>query len=110
MADNRDSLNIPSERNLNFYNSMIGAIGNENTVNILPRDRIEALASLPSDISDFVEREAQQATLSAWLEKVNTPGRTAPIIINISGMAGVGKSRLAVRVLHRLKNLFPDGQ
>jgi tetratricopeptide (TPR) repeat protein len=110
MTDNRDSQNIPSDRNLNFYNSIIGAIGDKNTVNILPRDRIEALASLPSDIEDFVGREAQQATLIAWLEQVNTPGRTAPVMISISGMAGVGKSRLAVRVLHQLKNLFPDGQ
>lgn len=63
MTDNRDSQNIPSDHNLNVSNSIIGAIGDGNTVNILPRDRIEALASLPSDISDFVGREAQQATL-----------------------------------------------
>jgi tetratricopeptide (TPR) repeat protein len=65
---------------------------------------------LPSDIQDFVGREAQQTTLIEWLEQVNTPERTAPVMIGISGMAGVGKSRLAVRVLHGLKDLFPDGQ
>jgi tetratricopeptide (TPR) repeat protein len=74
------------------------------------REPFVALANLPSDINDFVGREAQQAILIEWLEQVNASGRTAPVIISISGMAGVGKSRLALRVLHRLKDLFPDGQ
>jgi tetratricopeptide (TPR) repeat protein len=110
MTDRRDSQNTPSDRNLNIYNSFIGAIGDHNTVNMSPRDRIEALASLPSDIQDFVGREAQQTTLLQWLRQVNALGRTAPVVVSIFGMAGVGKSRLALRVLHRLKDLFPDGQ
>jgi hypothetical protein len=110
MTDNRDSQNTPSDRNLHVYNSVIGAIGDHNTVNMPPRDRIEALASLPSDIQDFVGREAQQTTLIEWLKQVDALGRTAPVVVGIFGMAGVGKSRLALRVLHRLKDLFFDGQ
>jgi pantothenate kinase len=91
MTDNRDSQNTPSDRNLHFYNSIIGAIGDHNTVNMLPRDRIEALASLPSDVQDFVGREAQQTTLIEWLKQVNAPERTVPVVIGIFGMAGVGK-------------------
>jgi NB-ARC domain len=88
----------------------LGQLLDEIASRLCPREPVVALANLPSDINDFVGREAQQSTLIEWLEQVNASERTAPVIISISGMAGVGKSRLAFRVLHRLKSMFPDGQ
>jgi tetratricopeptide (TPR) repeat protein len=112
MPKNYDSQNIPSDSNRHIYNSIIGAIGNNNDVTMnMPKPRVEALKEgLPADINDFVGRKAQQETLTEWLSQVRNSERTAPVMVSIYGMAGVGKSRLALHVLHSLKGLFPDGQ
>jgi tetratricopeptide (TPR) repeat protein len=112
MTNNRDYQNTPFVRHIHIYDSKGVVIGDDNTIKINEQqhDRVEALASLPSDIGDFVGRESQQTVFTQWLMQVNDLERTAPVVIGISGMAGVGKSRLAIHVLHRLKGLFPDGQ
>jgi len=67
-----------------------------------PRSPESARYSLPVDAADFTGREDEirqsETDLSA--------GR----VVSIVGMAGVGKSALAVRVAHRLKAQFPGGQ
>ncbi|WP_257041923.1 BTAD domain-containing putative transcriptional regulator [Streptomyces sp. TLI_55] len=65
---------------------------------------------LPPDAADFVGRAEQTAWLTALLEKVRDPLRTAPPIGVISGRSGTGKTALAVHVGHRTAALFPDGQ
>jgi len=66
------------------------------------RDRSAAAATrtLPRDVSSFTGRERELAELAG--------GRAAIHIID--GMAGVGKTTLAVRAAHRLAPDFPDGQ
>jgi DNA-binding SARP family transcriptional activator/tetratricopeptide (TPR) repeat protein len=63
------------------------------------------LCQLPPSIADFVGRAAE----TAQLERQLTHPGAVPIAL-ISGVAGVGKSTLAVHVAHRLRPRFPDGQ
>ncbi|MEU3455008.1 tetratricopeptide repeat protein [Micromonospora sp. NPDC006766] len=56
---------------------------------------------LPADLFDFTGREAESALVE---ELLHTTGAAA-----IDGMAGVGKTSLAVRVAHRLTPTYPDG-
>lgn len=63
-------------------------------------------AQLPPEISDFVGRENELATIAAGLTK---PSR-APRLIVVDGPVGVGKSVLAARAAHEARALFPDGQ
>ncbi len=76
----------------------------------LSRELAKTLVNLPPELDDFVGREKQQEILIEWLKQVSDRTRTAPVTIVIYGMAGVGKSQLAIRVLNQLKYLFPDGQ
>jgi DNA-binding SARP family transcriptional activator/predicted negative regulator of RcsB-dependent stress response len=62
---------------------------------------------LPPDIEDFTGREAVVAEVQQLLERDR---RTAIVISAIAGKAGVGKTALAVRVAHRLRPRFADGQ
>ena len=62
---------------------------------------------LPGDVADFTGRAAELRRLLAALPSV--PGQ-APIVLAVDGMAGVGKSTLAVHVAHHLAERYPDGQ
>jgi tetratricopeptide (TPR) repeat protein len=67
-----------------------------------------ALYQLPPNISDFTGREKQQE------EAMSLLGRAAQgigtVIWAVAGMAGVGKSALALHVAHAAKADFPDAQ
>ena len=76
----------------------------------LSRELAKTLINLLPDLADFIGREKQQEILVEWLKQVSDRTRTTPVMILIYGMAGVGKSQLAIRVLNQLKYLFPDGQ
>ncbi len=58
---------------------------------------------LPADVQVFVNRSAALD----WLDAVLTSGGPACLLV---GTAGVGKTSLAVRWAHRVKDRFPDGQ
>jgi DNA-binding SARP family transcriptional activator len=62
---------------------------------------------LPPDIDDFTGRQAAVAEVQQLLEGERA---TAIVISAIAGKAGVGKTALAVRVAHRLRPDFADGQ
>jgi DNA-binding SARP family transcriptional activator len=62
---------------------------------------------LPPDVDDFTGREAAVAEVRQLLEAERA---TAIVISAIAGKAGVGKTALAVRVAHRLRPRFADGQ
>jgi tetratricopeptide (TPR) repeat protein/transcriptional regulator with XRE-family HTH domain len=68
-----------------------------------------ATRSLPRDIGTFTGREPELEQLLGTLVSVTADGKS-PGICLIDGMAGVGKTTLAVHAAHRLTGDFPDGQ
>ena len=68
-----------------------------------------ATRTLPRDIGSFTGREAELSRLLAALSGAAAGGGLAGIYA-IDGMAGAGKTTLAVHVAHRLSGRFPDGQ
>jgi tetratricopeptide (TPR) repeat protein len=65
-------------------------------------------AQLPADVPGFTGRAGELAELAALASTVD--GAPAVLISAVSGMAGVGKTALAVRWAHRVRRQFPDGQ
>ena len=77
----------------------------------------EALASaeaatraLPRDITGFTGRASELGWLMARLAGAAGRGSRAVGICAVGGMAGVGKTTLAVHAAHRLAAGYPDGQ
>ncbi|HYV37943.1 MAG TPA: NB-ARC domain-containing protein, partial [Gemmataceae bacterium] len=61
---------------------------------------------LPAVLADFTGRDQQILDIAARLcSEANQAGLPA-----LRGMGGVGKTSLAIRVAHQVKNSFPDGQ
>ncbi len=96
---------------LHFHASVQGAVvGDYNKVTqifqgSLTRPTSGSLHQLPPDIADFTGRQEELNSITALL-------RQAPqsAISVVTGMAGVGKSALAIHVAHQLKHDFPDAQ
>ncbi|GAA3448144.1 AfsR/SARP family transcriptional regulator [Planomonospora venezuelensis] len=57
---------------------------------------------LPYDIPDFSGRTAELERLAG--------GHDGPAVVTIDGMAGIGKTTLAVHAAHRLADRYPDGR
>ncbi|MFC4586356.1 BTAD domain-containing putative transcriptional regulator [Sphaerisporangium corydalis] len=66
-------------------------------------------AGLPPDIATFTGRERQIGELDAYLAAVDGHPAAAKVSV-ISGMAGVGKTALAVHWSHHVRHRFTDGQ
>ena len=62
---------------------------------------------LPSNIIDFAGRDKALDGLVSMLTSRDT---RAPATLQISGMAGVGKTSVAIRAAYTAKTSFPDGQ
>ncbi|SEG79905.1 DNA-binding transcriptional activator of the SARP family [Nonomuraea solani] len=62
--------------------------------------------NLPRDIPDFTGREVE---LNHLYDELERPA-SAVMIKAIDGMAGVGKTALAVHMAHELADRFPDGR
>ncbi|HET7019069.1 MAG TPA: tetratricopeptide repeat protein [Streptosporangiaceae bacterium] len=65
------------------------------------------LHQLPAAIPHFAGRAAELQLLDRWLDQAD--GRTIAISA-INGMAGVGKTTLALHWAHRKADHFPDGE
>jgi DNA-binding SARP family transcriptional activator/Tfp pilus assembly protein PilF len=66
-------------------------------------------AQLPPDVAEFAGRADQLKMLDGLLPDHDGPATAGPVCA-IAGMAGVGKTALAVHWGHRARSRFPDGQ
>jgi DNA-binding SARP family transcriptional activator/transcriptional regulator with XRE-family HTH domain len=64
---------------------------------------------LPVGPRNFTGRACELATLSSLLEREARLGRDVSIVA-VTGMAGIGKTALAVYWAHQVAGQFPDGQ
>jgi len=68
-------------------------------------------AQLPADISDFAGRKADVNGLGRLLGAGAPDGPARPVVISaVTGIGGIGKTALAVRVGHQVLADYPDGQ
>ena len=68
-----------------------------------------ATRTLPRDVASFTGRERELAAVLAAVAGAAASGGVVGICA-IGGMAGIGKTALAVHAAHRLATRFPDGQ
>ncbi|MEU4688310.1 BTAD domain-containing putative transcriptional regulator [Actinoplanes sp. NPDC023714] len=74
-----------------------------------PADGRVVPAQLPADVRAFTGRTGELAALDRLLAPPG-PGEPPLTVALLSGTAGVGKSALAVRWAHHVRQQFPDGQ
>ncbi|HEX3778775.1 MAG TPA: BTAD domain-containing putative transcriptional regulator [Pseudonocardiaceae bacterium] len=67
------------------------------------------LAQLPADLPTFTGRRAELDRLHGLLEPTER-GPASVRIVAIDGMAGIGKTTLAIHLAHQVAQRYPDGQ
>jgi DNA-binding SARP family transcriptional activator/Tfp pilus assembly protein PilF len=65
---------------------------------------------LPAPVPQFVGRAAELADLTGIRDQASARRPQTMVISVIAGMAGVGKTALAVQWAHQVADRFPDGQ
>jgi DNA-binding SARP family transcriptional activator/tetratricopeptide (TPR) repeat protein len=71
--------------------------------------RVDQRSDLPGDLADLTGRQVEIDWLLAALPD-DPEQAVAPTVLAVDGMAGVGKTALAVHLAHRLAPRCPDGQ
>ncbi|WP_344888241.1 AfsR/SARP family transcriptional regulator [Actinomadura meridiana] len=74
-----------------------------------PPARAKRVQQLPRDVPDFTGRATELSRLVSALPDEGETG-TAVVIRSIDGMAGIGKTALAVHTAHQLVDRYPDAQ
>ncbi|GAB7106930.1 tetratricopeptide repeat protein [Streptomyces phaeofaciens JCM 4814] len=114
----RSELGVAPGRELrSVYEEMLRDAGREEprgagsdlvTVNAPAPTPVPIPAQLPMAVGNFSGREEQLAELTRCLAAAD--GGAAAVVSAVSGIAGVGKTALAVRWAHQVREAFPDGQ
>jgi DNA-binding SARP family transcriptional activator/Tfp pilus assembly protein PilF len=65
---------------------------------------------LPAPVREFVGRDAELAALNDLADRAATSIRATLVMSAIGGMAGIGKTTLALYWSHQVADQFPDGQ
>lgn len=89
---------IPATRYWELFGEAESPVGSLRTAS-----RHVQLGNLPSEKRPFVGRSAERAALGALVGKVQGG------VVTITGLGGIGKSRLALQVATDVRNIFPDG-
>ncbi|MFD5631383.1 BTAD domain-containing putative transcriptional regulator [Streptomyces sp. NPDC127072] len=76
---------------------------------IAPSTSAAGPSQLPADLATFTGRRAELEHAQALLPDTGNYPSTV-LISAIGGMAGIGKTTLAVHLAHRIAHRFPDGQ
>ena len=69
-----------------------------------------SLHQLPPDIANFTGRQAELEQVKACLQPAMPETSTTLKLCVLTGIAGVGKSTLAIHVAYQLEQYFPDAQ
>jgi len=80
--------------------------GQQSAFKLNPTARLPVPAQLPHDVPGFIGRDVELATLTRLKEQ----SAGILLISTIDGIAGIGKTALAVHWAHQVANQFPDGQ
>jgi DNA-binding SARP family transcriptional activator len=68
-------------------------------------------AQLPADTDDFTGRADQVALLTGLADAAGQPSASGRVpVCVVTGLAGIGKTSLAVHAAHKIRDRFPDGQ
>lgn len=89
------------------------AISDFNNVTSIFQDsltRSTCAHQLPPAPADFTGRQDECSRVTLLLIQATHGGQTVPPIAAVTGIAGVGKSALALQVAYQLKSDFPDAQ
>lgn len=89
------------------YQASLRTPRQRSTVSAIPPRPGGPIAGLPRPAAHFTGRDRQLADLIAVLTSPGPPGGRVCLI---HGMAGIGKTTLAVRAAHALTHEFPDGR
>jgi DNA-binding SARP family transcriptional activator len=63
---------------------------------------------LPPAPTSFTGRQRELRLLTGWLDGGSSAG--VPVVLVVTGTAGVGKTALALQWAHQLRDRFPDGE
>lgn len=100
---------------LHFHTSVQDTvIGNRTKVKIFQDSLTQPMASplhqLPPDSAHFTGRQSEIDRVIALLRSEKPNEEPTSTCVIVTGMAGVGKSALAIHIAHQLKSEFPDAQ
>jgi DNA-binding SARP family transcriptional activator/Tfp pilus assembly protein PilF len=111
----RDELGVePGERLHDMHRRMLAgapaleALADDAPPNRTAGGRPAVPRQLPAGIRHFVGRIHEKRLLDSLVDEATVAGAVA--IVALAGMAGVGKTSLAVHWGRRVAHLFPDGQ
>jgi tetratricopeptide (TPR) repeat protein len=111
---------LPPTDRLDVLVVLLGATSEEQKAFATARDRIEELRrhapaqvpshQLPAATPHFIGRSAELAALTGLVEPEAAKAGAGVAVAAITGMAGVGKTTLALQWAHHVADRFPDGQ